>query len=34
MAIVAIFFGKGLTQDMYETLRDEVNWEGNRLVAP
>ena len=30
MAILAIFTGKGITRDMYEALRKEVNWEGDQ----
>jgi hypothetical protein len=29
MTILAIHTGGGLTKDMYENLRKEVNWEGN-----
>ncbi len=29
MAVLAIPTGDGVTKDMYETLRKEVNWEGN-----
>jgi hypothetical protein len=29
MAVLAIHTGDSLTKDMYETLRKEVNWEGN-----
>jgi hypothetical protein len=29
MAVLAIHTADGLTKDMYETLRKEVNWEGN-----
>lgn len=29
MAIMAIFHGKGFTQDTYDNLRETVNWEGH-----
>jgi hypothetical protein len=29
MTILAIVTGEGMTKDMYESLRKEVNWEGN-----
>jgi hypothetical protein len=29
MTILAIHTGDGLTKDMYENVRKEVNWEGN-----
>ncbi len=29
MAVLVINTADGLTRDMYETLRKEVNWEGN-----
>ena len=29
MTILAIVTGEGMTKEMYESLRKEVNWEGN-----
>ena len=31
MAIIAIFTGKGFTQEMYDKLRKEVNWENEKI---
>src|SRR3989344_6411034 len=27
MAILVVFYGKGITKDMYEALRKEIRWE-------
>ena len=29
--IMAMFTGRGFTKDMYDRLRKEVNWEGERI---
>ena len=33
MAIMAIFTGKGFTKDMYERLRQEVEWETQPIAG-
>ena len=34
MTILAIHTGDGMTKDIYENVRKEVNWEGNTPPAP
>ena len=31
MAIIAIFRGDGFTKEMYDKLREEVNWENQKI---